>query len=162
MTPTRRPSRKGATAMVVLLALPVLLAFLVFVVDVGYARVVQAQLQVAADAAAAAGASELDHSDVGMLRARGAAIFVAGLNTANGQDIDLDAGDVDLGFWDAGSETFIVSSDPEVVDSVRVRARIADLPAFFGRAVFGSEPLATAVLAVAIRGRDLGAGRVPW
>lgn len=155
-------ARRGVSAMVVLLVLPVLLAFLVFVVDIGYARVVQAQLQAAADAAAWAGAAELDDTADGVARAEAVARFVAGLNDAHGQPVDVQAEDVDIGHWDPATGAFVVTDDPAVADAVRVRARVEDLPPLFRQVVFDGDWIDAGVIAVAARGRDVGAGSVPW
>lgn len=161
MTPLAR-QRSGATLLLVILMIPVLLGFVAFVVDLGYARVVQAQLQAAADAASTTGASELDGSLEGLSRAEAVAIFAAGLNVAHGAPVALGGDDVDLGVWDEAAGTFTGSSDPELVNAVRVRARVEGLTPFFGRAVFAREALAASVVSVAARGRELGAGRVPY
>jgi len=60
----RRKSDSGQTLVFVALTLPVLLGFLGLAIDMGYLRYVKRQVQMAADAAALAGALELGHADV--------------------------------------------------------------------------------------------------
>lgn len=161
-------SRRGASAVVVAVTAGVLFAFAGLVVDFGVARLVQSQLQATTDAAALAGARRLDGTTVGLTLARETAVDVAGANEALGDAVILDEnaanaanGDVVLGVWDRAAETFTPSLDAEHVDAVQVRARRDDLHTWF-LLLMGRDQLATSVVSIAERGRDLGAGRVPW
>jgi hypothetical protein len=154
-------------AVTLAIALGVLLALGALVVDLGYSRVVHAQLQAAADAAALAGASRLDGSAEGMELARATALEVASENQANGEWVELGEnagnaadGDLVLGYWDG--EVFVPSTDPEEVEAVRVRAAMPGLLPLFSRASFGTETLGAAAISVATQNRPSGAGRVPW
>lgn len=159
---TMTTARRGAIVLMVALLLPLLIGFTAFVVDIGYARVVRAQLQTTADAAAESAAGELNHTAEGVVRARAVAVFVAAQNQANGDPVALAAADVEFGVWDPGSETFVPSVDPTLIDAVRVHAERDDLIPFFGRVVFSDDPIAPRVVSIAARGRDLGAGEVPY
>lgn len=161
--------RQGGVAVFVALGLVALLGFVALVVDLGYMRMVHAQLQAGADAAALAGASQLNGTEDGMDRARGRAVGVGLLNDAHGEAIVLDAnpanapgGDVVLGRWDPDAEIFVPTTEPAEVDAVEVRARRDDLIALFSRAAFGSEELGASARSVAISGGRRGAGRVPY
>ncbi|GDX80344.1 hypothetical protein LBMAG42_21550 [Deltaproteobacteria bacterium] len=152
---------------VVSLIVLVLLAFGALVLDLGYGRTVQAQLQAGTDAAALAGAAELDQSTAGLAAAREAAVEVAALNIANGDPLVLDAnpsnapdGDVVLGTWSGG--VFTPSSNAAAVNSVLVRARSTGLLPFLSGAALGQGPLDAGAHTIARRGAEISASEVPW
>lgn len=154
-------------AVTLAVALGVLLALGALVIDLGYSRVVHAQLQAAADAAALAGASRLDGSAEGMELARATAVEVGSENQANGESVRLSEdvangadNDIVLGYWDG--EAFVPSTDPQEVEAVRVRAAMPGLLPLFSRVSFGTETLGAAAISVATQNRPSGAGRVPW
>lgn len=132
-------NRRGNAAVVVTLSLAVLLMFAALAVDVGYARVVDLQLQVAADAASHAATAQLDGTAEGLAGARGMAVTVARLNAAGGQSVSLDDADIVTGIYDDGA--FSASTDPVEVNAVRIDARRPDLGLYFapvmGRASIG-------------------------
>ncbi|MDQ3441761.1 MAG: pilus assembly protein TadG-related protein [Planctomycetota bacterium] len=136
-----RTRRGGAIAWVVIV-LMMLLAFLGLAVDVGYAYYTGQKLQVAADAAALAGAHRIWEGHAG---ARDAAIEIAAANKAGGAEVQLGdnpdndaAGDVVLGTYDADTRTFTPSTEVKTTNAVMVRARRTEgsvggpLPLFFG------------------------------
>jgi hypothetical protein len=150
--------RRGVAIVVVLLLLPVLFAGLALVIDVGYAQLVRAQLQAAADAATFSAARVLDGTEAGADRARDVARVVAEQNLADGDQVRLSAGDVDLGVWN-GSEMLAV--DDVDADAVRLSLRVDALMGPFGRLVYGRS-LGATVTSVVLRGAPLGAGEVPF
>ena len=162
-----RRFRKGVSALVVALTTMVLLMFAALVIDLGYARLVQAQLQAAADAAALSGARVLDQKATGLATARSTAITVGGLNQAMGDPVVLadnptnnPGGDVVLGIWEKSA--FTPSLDPKRVNAVLVRSRRDDLFPLFSGPAFGRNELAAAGVAIAVQGMRLGAGSVPY
>ncbi len=162
-----RRTRRAAVVVVVSLMVLVLLAFGALVLDLGYGRTVQAQLQAGTDAAALAGASVLDQSAAGLAAARQTAVEVAALNHANGDPIVLGpnasndpAGDVVLGVWASGA--FTPSSNATLVNSVLVRGRTTGLLPFLSGAALGRGPLEAGAHTVASMGSELGASEVPW
>ncbi len=164
-----RQRRKGGVAVQVAVTLLALLAFVALVIDLGYVRVVHAQLQAAADAAALGGASRLDGSTGGLDDARLTAVHVGALNHANGEPVALDSnagnqpdGAVVLGQWDAALATFTPSLNPNTVNAVKVRASAGDLAALFAQVAFGRDHLAAAALSIAWSGGTQGAGSVPY
>ncbi len=166
MSPRRR---RGAVAVFVALGLVALLGVVALVVDLGYMRMVHAQLQAGADASALAGASQLNGTPDGMDAARGHAVAVGLLNNAHGDVIALDpnpanapGGDVVLGRWDPDAEVFVPHTDPAEVDAIEIRARRDELVALFSRAAFGTEDLGASARSVAISGGRRGAGSVPY
>ena len=168
MKTQEKRERRGAVAILVALALVVLLGFIALTVDLGYARLVGAQLQAGADAAALAGASRLDLRSSGLVNARAAAVEVGALNQANGVALALDAnpgneadGPVVLGVWSEDG-TFTPNTDPTKVNAVQIIARDDTLTPLFSRAAFQRDELGAAALSIARRGLKLGAGQVPY
>lgn len=141
-----RHGRSGGVAIILALSLLVLLGFAALTIDLGYARMVQAQLQAAADAAAMGGAQRLSTDAAGLIAARSTAVSIGAANEANGHPVALDAnpingadGDVVLGIWDATAGTFTPSMNPELVNAVQVTARDEGLLPLFSRASFGRD-----------------------
>lgn len=168
MTRPRRP-RAGGAAILVALALIVLLGFVALTVDLGYTRLIGAQLQAGADAAALAGASKLDLTADGLLDARQTAVAVAALNSENGAPISLDEnpgnaadGDIVLGVWSDEDHAFTPETDPYRINSVQVISKNDNLTPFFSRVAFQRERLGAGAVSIARQGLKLGAGEVPW
>src|SRR5438128_11359498 len=97
---------RGAVAIMVAVALPLLAAFVALAVDVGHAYLVRNQLQNAADAAAMAGARALDGTPIGNAAARLSAMDFAARHNADGRSVQIDlnlgnapGGDTVLGRW---------------------------------------------------------------
>ena len=162
-------ARRGSVAVVVALVLLVLAGFAALVVDLGYARLVQAQLQAAADAASLGGVEELDLTDDGLTEARSVAVGVAALNSAHGETVVLDPndgnaseGDVTLGVWDRSAQTFTASMDAAEVNAVQVIARRDDLTPLLSRVAWGRDHLGAAARSIAVIRGELGAGEVPY
>lgn len=108
-----------------------LLGFAAIAIDIGHARLVSAEIQHAADAAALAGATAVyspDFDDT-VASARLLAQEFAAANEANGSavdDLDLNAandanGDIVVGEWDFGERTFEATTDGARVNAVQVR-----------------------------------------
>ncbi len=106
----------GAVIVLVAVALPVFLLMLAWVIDIGLVRLTGHRLQIAASAAALAGASQLpDNNDV-----RTEALLYSGKNYAdiNGHPV-LIAADIETGNWDGS--VFVANSTPK--NAVRATAR---------------------------------------
>lgn len=129
-------SRRGNAAIVVCLMLSVLMMFAALAVDIAYARFVDLQLQVAADAASHAGAAQLNGTEEGLVSARDMSISIGAQNSAAGVPVVLDVADVTLGIWDEDADTFSPSADAPLVNAVQVDARYIGLGTFFA-AVMG-------------------------
>ncbi len=123
----------GGIAIVVAAGLAMLLGCAAIAVDVSYLYVERNRLQIAADAAALAGANKLPDET----EARLAAIEFAGRNmpdTMHGTVLDSD--DVEIGVWDKLSRSFTVGATPP--NAVRVATRRGGgngnpVSLFFGR-----------------------------
>ena len=112
--------RRGAIVVFALLCLVIVLAFLVFTVDLGYIVVTESELQNAADAGALSGARGL--SD-GRVNAVAAALQWTKKNTAAGHGVDLVVEeDVKIGLWDDEHATFqeLPATSLKVPNAVRV------------------------------------------
>lgn len=165
MTPTQ--PRRGSIAVVLAIVLVVTIAVAALVIDLGYARLVQAQLQAAADASALAGVSELNGTDEGMDQARLTAVEVASLNLAHGEGVVLDPndanaanGDVVLGTWDGAS--FSPNTVADEVNAVQIIARETELVPLLSAVAFQREELGAGALSIASVKGELGAGEVPY
>lgn len=133
-------ARKGFAIIYVTLLLIVLVAFVALGVDIGYLHLAKTELQVAADAAARAGASLVPDlaPTLNLTDARDRAVATAAANTAAQATVTLDPDqDVAFGFWkpDTGF-TPLTGQDLKSANAVRVIARrIADrntaIPLFF-------------------------------
>lgn len=162
-----RRRRTGSIAVMMAVLLVVVMGFAALVIDMGYSRLVQAQLQSAADAAALAGASQLDNTVSGLSDARAMAVAVAALNDARGETIELDEntansadGGVVLGVWADGA--FTPSTDPATVNAVQVNLADEGMGAMFSRVAWENDALAAAATSIAQQGLSLGASEVAW
>jgi hypothetical protein len=115
------PQGAGARSLALVMALPALIGLGAWTLDRAWRAVARAELEVAADLAAAAGAARLDGSPTGLERAVEGAIRAASRNTAGGQPVLLRPEDVHTGFRDPGTGAFTPSADPARTDSVQVR-----------------------------------------
>ncbi|WP_439546188.1 pilus assembly protein TadG-related protein [Sandarakinorhabdus sp.] len=135
MSPFRQfiSGKAGSIAPIFALALPVLTAGVGFAVDGASIRLAQAQLQVAADAAAAAGARKLDPGSDPTVEAQ----RVAGLNLpADSYGTVLAGSDVQGGTWNATTGAFTAGTSNR--NAVRITTRLADANGNAHRLVFGS------------------------
>lgn len=132
----RIPVRRGATIVYCAFLMFALLTVAVFAVDFGRVRLVKAELQSAADAAALAGALRVDS---GSSAAWVAASSTAAMNYADGRPVELLSQDVESGNWVEGrAPPFVAGGTP--LNAVRVRtyrnaARSSQLQTMFGQAV---------------------------
>lgn len=125
----RKNLRLGSIAPLTAVLLVPLLTFVALAVDVGYIALAKTQLQSAADTAALAAAAQMITSEgaTGQTKARDHAKNFAAANMAASDRVLLDVNaDVEFGFWDSSSRSFLPpgsSGDPNViVNAVRVRA----------------------------------------
>ncbi len=154
---------RGATTIIVLVALVALIAMSSLAIDVGILWAARTQLQNAADAAALAGAMNLidpDGPTVTASAATDAAVQVCGRNGSIGTtSLALPTSDVQLGNWEFATSTFdpnVLLTDPGVVNAVNVSTRLDNVangpvPAFFSR-ILGRQTFDVATLATAYLG----------
>ncbi len=121
------------------------------VIDLGYGRMIQAQLQAVSDASAHAGAMQIDWTGAGLLDARSAVIAVAASNTADGGPVTVPDTNIWTGTWDLDTSTFSPSTDPAQVNAVRVLAQIGEIGSWFAVPAFQRDSIAASGRATAVR-----------
>lgn len=156
--------RRGNYAITFLIALTPMLGFAALSIDIGYQHLSKAQLAASMDAAALAGASQLDDTSSGLSLARSAAQELAMMNPAGGHTIALDAnsandpnGDIVTGVWDG--ESFSASTDAASVNAVSVASDV-QLSAMFSMIAFNRMNLGVNARTVAYSPPPVGAGAV--
>jgi Flp pilus assembly protein TadG len=114
--------QRGAVAIYVALFLPVAIGFLALSVDIARELVVRNQLQNAADAAALAGAGQLQWSGASTMWANASSKATAaiGLNSADGTT--LSTGTIATGYWN-------VTGSPSGMQSTAITPGANDMPA---------------------------------
>lgn len=119
--------RRGAVAVFTAFMMVFIMGMVAFAIDLGYIAVVRNRLQVAADAAALAGAANIGDST----KALQAAKNVAALNVAGSPTdmVSLADSDVVFGNWNSGTKTFTANGTPS--NACRVVAKRPKLPLFF-------------------------------
>lgn len=140
-------ARRGNTTVILALSSSTLLGMAALTIDLGYARLVQVELQNLADAAAHAGSAQLDGTDEGVLAAITMARYVASMNPVAGQTLDLADEDLTVGYWDATARAFTATTDPQLANTLRVNANLAALDLLFA-------PLTVGVSSMPIRARS--------
>jgi Flp pilus assembly protein TadG len=142
-------NRSGAALVYVSLTMPVMLALVALAVDFGHVYLTRNRLQVAADAAALAGASQLPDPATVLSEAR--AFAVANIPDVGGTSVLADA-DVTIGHWDGSA--FTAGGTPQNAVRVVTRRAAANgnaLPTTFG-VLMGTNAFNLARTAVAING----------
>ncbi len=167
--------RRGASTVVVTIAMTALLGAVALAVDVGITWAARTQLQGAADASALAAAlNMIDTSSAPPAVTTGTgtteAISVGGANSAvHASSVTVNASDIEFGDWDLATQVFDTSvdlSNPDNVTAARVTARLeagtnGPVPAFFSRVV-GQTDFPVLTTAIAYRGfaGSVGPGEV--
>ncbi len=126
----RRAARRGSSAIVLILCFFVMMAFVALGVDWGAVASTRAEMQIAADAAALAGASALPVAE----DAKARAIAYGNLVSIRGAPLALTESDVEVGDWDPDTKGF-TPGETDGSDALRVTIRYTlDLPisAMFG------------------------------
>jgi len=130
-----RSSRRG-NAIVIGLTLLSMLGFAALAVDVGFTETARAEMQATMDAAALGAVAELDGTVEGLERATDMAVALARLNEVLGAEVELAETDVLLGIYDRQADTFVTSSDPTLVNAVRVARLDEAVTPFLSMAAF--------------------------
>jgi Flp pilus assembly protein TadG len=141
-------SRRGVIAVFTAFLMIMMLAMVAFAVDVGYMMTQQAQLQVAADSAALAGAA---NQSAGTSAVLNAVQNYGGYYTVGGKTVSIGSSDVQYGNWNSSSRAF--TSSGSIGNAVKVTARRDNTTGgngtFFGR-VLGLSSFSIPVSAVAV------------
>jgi len=143
------PRRRGATLFFFLSLVVVVVGLVAFAVDIGFIMLTRTQLQVAADSAAMAAASQMSGLPADTFAV---AKQYAGYHMAGGRQVELQGSDVEFGTWDAVTRKFTPGTTAG--NAVRVTARRdasagGQAPLFFGR-IFGQDSFASRASAVAM------------
>ncbi len=161
----RESRRRGSIIVLSAFMIILLLAVVAFSVDLGFISMNKSQLQNAADAAALASATVLDHTPVGdenrFETARDFAVNIAEDNQPGYGEL-LKNADISFGTWDDSTKTFtsidtvanpIANPNAVQIDVKRTGASSNQVPLFFGKALGFSEVDVTAS-SVAVIGED--------
>ncbi len=124
---TRLRQRHGATAVLVAVLIVLVGGMAAFAIDLARVYTGVNEMQTGADAAALAGAVQLQRTASSPVSA--VQTFAAN-NTAFGSAISLPAGDIEGGFWDPSAGTFTPSATWSTNNAVRVTARRTPSMAF--------------------------------
>ncbi len=139
---SHEPSRRGAILILTALLLVVLIAIVAFAVDLGFVTLTRTQFQVAADAAALAGAgAAID----GPAAAEEEAYKFAGMYEVGGKQITRDQVQIRLGRWDSASRVFT----PDLAEQSAIEVTVGGTaPLFFGK-ILGPQAYDSSAQAVA-------------
>jgi Flp pilus assembly protein TadG len=156
-------TRSGNIAIQIALSMTVLLGVTAVVIDIGRGRVVKQQLKNASEAAAHAGAAQLDGTVEGIEAAREAAVAIAAENLAAGVSVTLDAndgnsptGDIVVGYWEDGA--FVPSTTPADATTVQVVSLRPDTATYFAGVAFDTPTVDIGDFAIAQAGGPSAAG----
>jgi hypothetical protein len=122
---TRRHLRtqRGSVAVLVLVSLAMLLAFVGAALNLGHLYSVRGEIQNAGDAGALAGARVLDGTATGLANAPVVGQSTGSLNPTDISTVDVHLGDIATGNWNVTTKTFTPMSDPTQaaqINAVRV------------------------------------------
>ena len=138
--------RRGVVLVLSAILMIVLLSMAALAIDVGYMYVVRTQLQAAADAGALAAGNSL-HLTASEVVAVGEDFVTR--HDAGGRKILGSETSVELGIWDAATETFTPTAGSDLGNAVRVTARRSDEALFFAK-VMGEKVFKTEASAIAM------------
>lgn len=147
----RRSDRRcGATLVLVVLLLVVILGVAAFAVDFGRMQLVRSQLQTAVDAGALAGSLQLKQDPTDIDAAEAAARdFVARNRVGFLVTVPTDAISVDVGGWDSSTQTFDAQAASH--DAISVYATQSNEPFIFAQ-IFGQTSFSIPRQSVAVAG----------
>ena len=141
--PTRR---RGAVIVLSAILMVVIFGMAALAIDTGYMFVVRAELQTAADAGALAAGNSM-HLKAGQIKAK--AREYAMLHEAGGRPIKRGEVRVELGVWDADSNSFSALSGNEIGNAVRTTVRRNNEGLFFAK-LMGTKDFTTETSAIAM------------
>jgi hypothetical protein len=166
--------QRGAAAVYAVIVVAALIALMALVLNVGHMMAVRAQLQNACDAAALAGARELDGTREGIARARAEALAFAQQHFSDLVQVQIDPlADIQFGTWDfqapkASAWRPIANPDAQahkvtaiLVQDGREASRGNALAVYFG-AFLGKQRQDVRANAVAVGGGPCGACVLPF
>lgn len=140
----RRPSRRGATIVLLAIMMTALMAMVAFSVDTGYMLSIKTELKRAADSGALAGAGRLVD---GQSAAQAEVTQFVQMNPVGKEPVEGADLQIDFGEWDPDAKSFTPNDD--VPSAVRVRLERSDQPLFFAR-VLGRDRFDTTAQSIAV------------
>jgi len=148
-----RPRRNRRASYLVLIALlmVVLLGSAALAIDLAVVNLAHQQLRSAVDAAALAGASNIDGTSDGMDRARASALATSSANQVRGEPVTLAAGDVVFGEWNFENGSFTPSNEAPEVNALQIRRTVPKVPTPFAGVLMWNQSLDVDAEAVAVR-----------
>jgi Flp pilus assembly protein TadG len=126
--------RSGAILIMMALLLPAFIVIAAMSVEAGRDYMMRAQLQASADAAALAGASQLNTS-TSAVKSEATKFAALNMPTSAWYDSVVKAGDVVLGLWDSTAKTF--TSPASDTNAVKVTARLSSTNSNAVKLIFG-------------------------
>ena len=148
----RRHRRCGATLVLIVVLMVVILASAAFAVDFGRMLLVRSQLQTAVDAGALAGSLQLKQDPTDIAAAQAAARdFVARNRVGFMVTVPENAIQVTVGGWDATTRDF--DSQAAITDAISVSATQSNEPFFFAQ-IFGNSSFSIPRQSVAVAGAE--------
>lgn len=144
--PANDPKRCGVIIVLSAILMIVMFAMAALAIDVGYMYVVRTQLQAAADAGALAAGNSLHLTNDEIVRVGKNYVTK---HQAGGRAIRDSEAEVELGVWDAASQSFSAIGGAAVGNAVRVTAKRSDENLFFAR-VMGQKMFTTEASAIAM------------
>ncbi len=125
--------RRGATLMLAVFLMIVMMAMVAFAIDLGYILLVRTQLQTAADSSVLAAAQVMGSTQTDPITQAKA---YAARHYAGGRQVSLNNGDIEYGTWDATLRKF--SPSAQLGNAIRVTTKLdashgGQAPTFFGR-----------------------------
>ncbi len=147
---SQQPVRTGATLVLIVVLMVVIVGAAAFAVDFGRMQLVRSQLQTAVDAGALAGSLQLKQDPTDIEGARAAARdFISRNRVGFNVVVPTEAITVEIGGWDATNRTFDSQSDQR--DAVSVSATQSNEPFLFAR-IFGQSSFSIPRQSVAVAG----------
>lgn len=140
----RRPSRRGATIVLLAIMMTALMAMVAFSVDTGYMLSIKTELKRAADSGALAGAGRLVD---GQAAAQAEVTQFVQMNPVGKEPVEGADLQIEFGEWDPDAKSF--TANDEVPSAVRVRLERSDQPLFFAR-VLGRDRFDTTAQSIAV------------
>lgn len=175
-----RVRERGAVALLAAFVIFVVGGFLALSLNVGHKMTTKAQLQMALDSAALAGAMSLDGTTAGIASAKATAQSFAAQHALDKDPVSITAGDVKVGFWDTVGKrlyftgqtipdtvvavggapvTLSEANTPQFYNAVQVKGGAdgttghnAPVPVFFGAFLGGATQMLVGATSTAVGG----------
>lgn len=149
--PSRARERRASYLVLFVVMVAMLIGFAAIAVDLGILYLADSELGVATDAAAVAGASQIDGTGPGIAKARASAQSLAALNEVRNEAVGTPTQVLTFGLWNPETRTFSASTVPEEINAIRVESTWKDVPTPFASFAFGRATSDVHATAIAVR-----------